>query len=187
MQAPWAQTSDAQRAVAHHQQLLAQATMSATAAHPVIAQQMHQQTQQLQQIHQQPVPVHVPLSTQPQHPFGLHAAGNPHLLPGQMQQIQQIQQMRMQQLQQQQYMQQQQQQYVQMPQPAPRPAVLPAISVPTPAPAARPVSEEVEMGEEAAGEDDGPSVASSRARRETAGKPALPWGRRLWAGLHACR
>ena len=108
MQAPWAQTSDAQRAVAHHQQLLAQATMGATAAHPVIAQQMHQQTQQLQQIHQQPVPVHVPLSTQPQHPFGLHAAGNPHLLPGQMQQIQQIQQMRMQQLQQQQYMQQQQ-------------------------------------------------------------------------------
>ena len=42
MQAP-GPNSDAQRAVAHHQQLLAQATMSATAAHPVIAQQMHQQ------------------------------------------------------------------------------------------------------------------------------------------------
>lgn len=179
MQAPWAQTSDVQRAVAHHQQLLAQATMSATAAHPVIAQQMHQQAQQMQQIHQQPV------LTQPQHPFGMHAAGNPHLLPGQMQQIQQIQQMRMQQLQQQQqYM---QQQFVQMPQPAPRPAVLPAISVPAPAPAARPVSEEVEVEKEEEGEDDGPSVASSRARRETAGKPALPWGRKLWAGLHACR
>jgi hypothetical protein len=184
MQAPWAQTSDVQRAVAHHQQLLAQATMSATAAHPVIAQQMHQQAQQMQQIHQQPAPVHVPLSSQPQHPFGMLAAGNPHLLPGQMQQIQQIQQMRMQQLQQQQYM---QQQFVQMPQPAPRPAVLPAISVPAPAPAARPVSEEVEKEKEEGGEDDGPSVASSRARRETAGKPALPWGRRLWAGLHACR
>ena len=43
MQSAWEQTSDAQRAAAHHQQLLAQAAMGATAAHPVLAQQMHQQ------------------------------------------------------------------------------------------------------------------------------------------------
>ena len=180
MQAPWAQTSDVQRAVAHHQQLLAQATMSATAAHPVIAQQMHQQAQQMQQIHQQPV------LTQPQHPFGMHAAGNPQLLSGQMQQMQQMQRMQMQQMQQQHYM-QQQQQYMQMPQPAARPAMLPAISVPASAPAPRPMSEEVDDEEE--GEDEGPSVASSRARRETAGKPAHPQllGRRWRAGLDACR
>ena len=182
----WEQTSEAQRAVAHQQQLLAQAAMGATAAHPVLAQQMHQQAQQMQQMHQQPVPVHVPLSTQPQHPFGMHAAGNPQLLSGQMQQMQQMQRMQMQQMQQQHYM-QQQQQYMQMPQPAARPAMLPAISVPASAPAPRPMSEAVDDEEE--GEDEGPSVASSRARRETAGKPAHPQllGRRWRAGLDACR
>ena len=98
--------------------------------------------------------------------------------------MQQMQQMQMQQMQQQQMQQQQmqqqrmQQQYMQQ--------QLPAISVPSPVPAPRPMSEEVFEEEEEEGEDEGPSVASSRARRETAGKPAHPQllGRRWWAGLH---
>ena len=44
----WEQTSEAQRAVAHQQQLLAQAAMGATAAHPVLAQQ----AQPMQQMHE---------------------------------------------------------------------------------------------------------------------------------------
>ena len=103
--------------------------------------------------------------------------------PQQMQQQQlQQQQLQQQQMQQQQMQQQRmQQQYMQQ--------QLPAISVPSPVPAPRPMSEEVFEEEEEEGEDEGPSVASSRARRETAGKPAHPQllGRRWRAGLDACR